>query len=312
MNRFFQALSIAVAGAAMVTSASAQQVVVDFDDLTGFAPIPDGYAGVADWGSWAASSFADANYFPLSPAHFALTVGPAAPVLFAQDVIFEGAWAVGQSGPPGIGAEITWGLYNDGILVHTAATVALNTTAHQWVPSGYTGLVDELRWGSSFIWAVDDFTYTIPLSATAFCFGDGTGTACPCANSGAAGEGCANSTGNGALLDASGTAIVANDDLVFHISQARANQPSLLVQGSTLQSIPFKDGVFCMGNPTERIEVIFTDAAGEGSTTSSIATEGGISPGQTRYFQQWYRDPGGVSPCGTGSNFTQALEISFL
>jgi hypothetical protein len=311
MNRFFQALSIAVTGAAMVTSASAQQVVVDFDDLTGFAPIPAGYAGVASWGSWAASPNADANYFPLSPAHFAITVGPAAPVLFAQDVIFEGAWAVGQSGPPGIGAEITWGLYNDGILVHTAATVALNTTAHQWVPSGYTGLVDEVRWGSSFIWAADDFTFTIPLEATPFCFGDNSGAACPCANPGAAGEGCANSNGYGGVLTASGTAIVANDDLVFHISQARNGQPSLLVQGTNVIATPFKDGILCMGTPTERIEVVFLDANGEGSTTSSIATEGNVIAGQTRYYQQWYRDPS-LSPCGTGSNFTQALEITFL
>lgn len=315
MKSTFQALALSLAALATGSTATAQRlVVVDFDSLSGFAPIPDGYADVADWGNWAASPNADANYFPLSGSHFALPVGPGAPILFGQDVIFEGAWAVGQPGPPPpFGTHITWSLYNDGVLVHTSAPVYTDVIAHQWVPSGYSGLVDEVRHDyTSFTWAADDFTYTIPLEATPFCFGDGTGTACPCANFGAAGEGCSNSQGHGAVLSASGTAIVAEDDLVFHVSQARPNQTSLLVQGMTLQSIPFKDGVFCMGNPTERIEVIFTDSNGDASTTASIVTEGNIAPGDTRYFQHWYRDPGGVSPCGNGSNFSQALEISFL
>jgi hypothetical protein len=35
----------------------------------------------------------------------------------------------------------------------------------------------------------------------------------------------------------------------------------------------------------------------------------GFPPGQTRYFQGWYRNPGG--PCGTGFNLTNGLGITF-
>ncbi|MBI5362861.1 MAG: hypothetical protein HZA53_06755 [Planctomycetes bacterium] len=49
-----------------------------------------------------------------------------------------------------------------------------------------------------------------------FCFGDGSGSACPCGNTGAIGHGCANSANaNDALLTATGAASLANDTLVL-------------------------------------------------------------------------------------------------
>ena len=152
------------------------------------------------------------------------------------------------------------------------------------------------------------------------CSGDGTWDGgsgpigCPCGNNASLpNEGCLNSQGVGARIQSSGTVLVANDDLVLSIDQGRANQPSMLVQGEGLIAVPFKDGLLCMGNPTERVEVVFLDAAGAGSTASSLVTAGSIpGPGVTRHYQFWYRDPGGISPCGSGSNFSAGLTVNWL
>ena len=148
------------------------------------------------------------------------------------------------------------------------------------------------------------------------CVGDGTydigggPVACPCLNESTlgAGEGCKNSQGHGSILSVSGSLSVAGADTVFSAVQARPSQPGMLVQGATLQALPFKDGILCMGNPTERVEVAFTDAGGNAATVGDIAALGNVSPGDTRYYQYWYRDPA-LSPCGNGSNFSQGLQI---
>ena len=142
---------------------------------------------------------------------------------------------------------------------------------------------------------------------TPVCFGDGTGAVCPCFSFGGTDEGCANSTGVGSVLLASGSNSVATDDLVLHASQAPPNKAGLFLQGGTQIANPVLDGILCVGNPTRRLELVTTDGTGDASSTLSIVIRGGVVAGQTRIYQFWYRDPSGL--CGNGSNLSSAYEV---
>jgi len=145
-----------------------------------------------------------------------------------------------------------------------------------------------------------------------FCFGDGTGTACPCGNTEGAGEGCANDTGSGGLLTASGSNSVLADDLVFEASGLTSG-PGLYFQGNNAVNgglgNAFGDGLRCAGNQVIRLEVQFS-SGGSSATSISVATKGGVSVGDTKRYQLWYRDTGG-SPCNSGFNLTNGYEITW-
>ena len=135
---------------------------------------------------------------------------------------------------------------------------------------------------------------------------------CPCGNQSAHPlDGCANATGQGARIRVSGSISVQQDDAVMHLTQARPGQPALLIQGWSETRQPFRDGVLCAGNPTRRLESLILDPFGSGHTVQSIVQTGTVpGPGVKRIYQFWYRDPL-ISPCGTGSNFSAAMELTW-
>lgn len=149
---------------------------------------------------------------------------------------------------------------------------------------------------------------------TPYCFGDGTGAICPCGNFAGAGEGCLNSSGRGALLTAVGSTSVSSDDLVMGASGLIPGQPALLFSAANAinsgNGIPFGDGLRCAGGGIKRLGVRVPDAQGQTSWGPALSGAGGWVAGDVRRFQAWYRDPSG-SPCGSGFNLSNGVEISF-
>jgi hypothetical protein len=149
----------------------------------------------------------------------------------------------------------------------------------------------------------------------AYCFGDGTGGLCPCGNFGGAGEGCANSSGAGARMIATGSTSVGADDLGFQTAQLLPNQPALLFAGLNQVNggagLPFGDGLRCAGTNVRRLGVRVPDAGGGASWGPGLAAAGGWAAGDIRRFQTWYRDPVN-SPCGQLFNLSHGLELVFV
>ena len=146
----------------------------------------------------------------------------------------------------------------------------------------------------------------------AYCFGDGNGTACPCGNTGGSGEGCANSSGAGGVVSASGSDSVAANDLVLHVSQLLPGQAVLAFTGTGGinggNGNPFGDGLRCVSGQIKRMGVRIPNASGQASWGPGFVGAQGWSAGQTRTFQGWYRDSTG-SPCGSAFNLTNGLRV---
>jgi M6 family metalloprotease-like protein len=148
--------------------------------------------------------------------------------------------------------------------------------------------------------------------ATSYCSGDGSGTPCPCANTGAPGAGCANSSSVGSTLTASGSSSILADDLVFHAAGLLPGQAALLFSGFNQinggNGLQFGDGLRCVGGQITRLNVRIPDASGDASWGPGMAAVHGWISGETRTFQVWYRDSIGSS-CGTGFNLSNGLSV---
>jgi hypothetical protein len=133
-------------------------------------------------------------------------------------------------------------------------------------------------------------------TTTAFCFGDGTGTACPCGNSGGLGQGCANSLGFGALLAGIGVASISADTFVIAGSQM-PDGPVLYFQGTSRQNggagAVFGDGLRCAGGTITRLGTTnnqFGASAYPEPGDPLISVRGGNAVGDVRTYQAWYRN----------------------
>jgi hypothetical protein len=164
------------------------------------------------------------------------------------------------------------------------------TSAYVGFTSG-AGTAREFRDIQGWIWS------SPCSSATSFCSGDGTGTACPCGNSGAAGNGCASSlNASGANLAATGVPSIASDSFVLHGS-GMPNSNVLYFQGTLQQNggvgSVFGDGLRCAGGQVVRLWTK-TNAGGASQAPDTgdqpISIQGLNVAGNVRTYQAWYRN----------------------
>ncbi|MBL8858741.1 MAG: hypothetical protein JNL28_09565 [Planctomycetes bacterium] len=153
---------------------------------------------------------------------------------------------------------------------------------------------------------------------TAACFGDGLGSACPCANQSAPGAnvGCLNSLVTGGALSWSGTASVSADTFVLDGS-GMPNGAALYFQGTALagggSGVAFGDGLYCAGGVVTRLFVKSNSSGASqcpelGDASISILGTAGI--GAARVYQCWYRDAAAF--CTTATfNLTNAIQATW-
>lgn len=133
------------------------------------------------------------------------------------------------------------------------------------------------------------FVYLSRISS--LCFGDGTGTACPCSNEGPAGAGCLNSYGWGSVLSGTGGAAVSADSLVLSAT-VPGSTATLFFQGTGTPSggagALFGDGLRCTDGTVIRL-VTTAGVGGVAQFPASgdplVSVAGELTGAGTRYYQ---------------------------
>ncbi|MEM6928273.1 MAG: hypothetical protein AAF602_15170 [Myxococcota bacterium] len=163
------------------------------------------------------------------------------------------------------------------------------------------------------------------------CAGTGTievacpGVGCPCGNdSSASDEGCLNSTGLGGKLAWTGGTSVAADDLSLELSNLPTEEFSMVVAGSLTDSCsPLGDGLSGLlpSYPTFMHFPVqstgpnggYSTGAGVPQRLATLTNQNSLDLiGTTWRFQGVYRDQNlNNSPCATGFNLTNVVEVQF-
>ncbi len=155
-------------------------------------------------------------------------------------------------------------------------------------------------------------------AGTPLCFGDGSGTACPCANNSTVGaeEGCLSSLATGGKLTTTGGASIGSDSLVLQGTQM-PSAPCLYFQGTTVISggagVVFGDGLRCAGGVVTRLGTK-TNVGGASqypvAGDLSVSVRGMCSAGDLRYYQIWYRNAAAFCTPST-FNLTNAVQVTW-
>lgn len=122
-----------------------------------------------------------------------------------------------------------------------------------------------------------------------------------------------NSTGTWSKLLATGSNLVASNDLMLLAADLPAFASGYFIFGGDIGFIAFpagSQGILCLSGGMGRFDIQNSGAAGTFAFSvdlNNMPGGGAVFPGQTWYFQGWHRD---INPTST-SNFTEAVEIQF-
>lgn len=128
----------------------------------------------------------------------------------------------------------------------------------------------------------------------AYCFAEVA--TCPCGNAREPFAGCANASGGGGALDATGVASVSNDSLRLSVTALRPSSLAVFVQATGVGGGVLGDGLQCTSGALIRLgsHSAFAGAAAFGAGVSgdpSIAVRGSLpAVGGLRHYQVVYRD----------------------
>jgi hypothetical protein len=163
----------------------------------------------------------------------------------------------------------------------------------------------------------DGFGFIPGNSGAPLCAGDGSGTACPCGNNGAAFNGCASSVNPmGAHLGALGNPSVSADTYQL-IGTGMPDAPCLYFQGTGLiaggSGAVFGDGLRCVGGTVVRLGIktnVTSFSSYPQAMDLSISAAGSVQAGQVRNYQCWYRN--GQPFCTPDTwNLTNAHQVTW-
>lgn len=145
-------------------------------------------------------------------------------------------------------------------------------------------------------------TTHVPLDLAAlaigFCFGDGLGTPCPCANHSPQGhgEGCTSSIGTGGYLRADGWPSLARDTLTLVATQMPSST-TLFVQSTGEEAggfgSPSGDGLLCLAGTLIRLGTrpnAIGASSYPGPGQAALSVRGAAVAGTTYAYQAWYRN----------------------
>ncbi|MFT4543101.1 MAG: hypothetical protein ACI841_001860 [Planctomycetota bacterium] len=121
----------------------------------------------------------------------------------------------------------------------------------------------------------------------------------------------ANSVGAGALISGQGSVSIAVNTLLLQASGV-PDQPGVFYYGSAQSTLPFGNGIRCLGGTTAILNPPLTAAGNQAARIvdmNNLPAGGAIAAGSTWHFQYWYRDP---AAGGAAFNLSDGMTVDFL